>query len=102
MENIKFGRSLAKDPETNQGINPCRSMDRGRLKEAEILRRLNLEQGMVFQQKTKQQQPIAAQSLAVFQRPHEWFIKLNFDGVTKGNPGLARYGGIFRKSQGDT
>lgn len=37
--------------------------------EAEILRRLNLEQGMVFQQKTKQQRLIATQSLAVFRRP---------------------------------
>ena len=70
--------------------------------EAEILRRLNLEQGMVFQQKKKQQQPIAAQSLAVFRRPQEGFIKLNFDRATKGNPGPTGYGGIFRNSQGDT
>lgn len=42
------------------------------------------------------------QSPTMFIRPQGGFIKLNFDGVSKGNPGLAGYGGIFRDSQGQT
>lgn len=35
-----------------------------------------------------------------FIRPSEGFIKLNFDGDSKGNPGIAGIGGIFRDCQG--
>lgn len=30
------------------------------------------------------------------------FIKLNFDGASKGNPGLAGMGGLFRDDHGKT
>lgn len=38
----------------------------------------------------------------MFIRPHDGFIKLNFDGASKGNPGPAGYGGAFRDSRGQT
>ena len=31
--------------------------------------------------------------------PPEGFIKLNFDGASKGNPGEVGFGGLFRDSQ---
>jgi len=56
---------------------------------------------MVYPQQQKNQS-IQNQSPTVFIHPHEGFIKLNFDGVSKGNPGPAGYGGIFRDSQSHT
>lgn len=37
-----------------------------------------------------------------FRYPKEKFIKLNFDGASKGNPGNAGFGGIFRDSEENT
>ena len=34
--------------------------------------------------------------------PQCGFIKINYDGVSKGNPGQARVGGIFKNSQAIT
>lgn len=65
-----------------------------------VLKRLNLEQGMIYQQTKQQQQPMAPQSPVKYQKPPEGFMKLNFDGAAKGNPGPAGYGGIFRNGQG--
>ena len=39
-------------------------------------------------------------SISGFPFPLEGFIKLNFDGASKGNPGLARYEGILQENQG--
>jgi len=69
--------------------------------ETHILRKLNLEPGMVFphlprKQVTKNQSPM------VFIHPQEGLTKLNFDEASKGNPSPAGYGGIFRDSQGQT
>eukprot|EP00253_Pinus_taeda_P003542 PITA_03542 len=67
--------------------------------ENRILRRLNLEHGMVHPQQQKSQ-CIQIQSPVVFISPQDGFIKLNFNGASKGNSGPAGYGGIFRDSQG--
>lgn len=69
--------------------------------EGRILTSLNLEQGMVCPQKQKNQS-IHNQSPTEFKCPHEDFIKLNFDGASKGNPGLAGFRGIFKYSRGWT
>eukprot|EP00253_Pinus_taeda_P021717 PITA_21717 len=70
--------------------------------EIEILKKLNVEQGMIYHQKTKQNQSIANQSHAVYRKPPKGFIKLNFDGAAKGNPGPAGFGALFRNGQGET
>lgn len=49
--------------------------------------------------KERHQRP-QTQSQAQFRYPGENFIKLNFNGVSKGNPGLAGFGGIFRDNMG--
>lgn len=70
--------------------------------ESAILKKLNLEPGMIFQQGTKQRHPSANQSRTKFRKPPDGFVKLNFDGAAKGNPGPAGFGGIIRNDQGKT
>jgi len=41
---------------------------------------------------------VAMSSGSHFTPPKERFIKLNFDGASKGNPGEASLGGLFRDS----
>lgn len=69
--------------------------------EENIMNNLNLEQGMVAPQMRK---PPDTGSISPihFSRPSEGFIKLNFDGASKGNPGPAGLRGIFRDDQGKT
>lgn len=38
----------------------------------------------------------------IFMLPQKDFIKINFDEATKGNPGVASSGGVFKYSQGNT
>lgn len=70
-------------------------------KEKRILARLNIEYNMIYPRKERHQRA-QTQSQAQFKYPGENFIKLNFDGASKGNPGLAGFGGIFRDSMGRT
>ena len=42
-----------------------------------------------------------AESPDQFNYPKENFIKLNFDGASKGNPGNDGFGGIFRDNEGN-
>eukprot|EP00253_Pinus_taeda_P018718 PITA_18718 len=63
--------------------------------EEEILNRLNLKFEMVFH-KLNPNHELRSKSPDKFCYPKENFIKLNFDGASKGNPGEAGFGGIFR------
>ena len=56
---------------------------------------------MIYPQKERHQRS-QIQSEAQFRYPGENFIKLNFDGASKGSPGLAGFGGIFRDNMGHT
>eukprot|EP00253_Pinus_taeda_P017343 PITA_17343 len=65
--------------------------------EQEILNNLNLKPEMVhFKGPTSQD--MRSQSPEEFRYPKDQFVKLNFDGASKGNPGDAGFGGIFRDS----
>eukprot|EP00253_Pinus_taeda_P034939 PITA_34939 len=65
--------------------------------EEEILNRLKLKFEMVFH-KQNSPHPMRANSPDKFYYPKDHFIKLNFDGASKENPGDAGFGGIFRDS----
>eukprot|EP00253_Pinus_taeda_P022541 PITA_22541 len=65
--------------------------------EEEILNRLNLKFEMVFHKQNPNHE-MRSKSPDKFCYPKENFIKLNFDGASKGNPGEAGFGGIFRDS----
>jgi len=69
--------------------------------EGKILTYLNLEQGMVCPQKYKDLVTIV-NSPTMFRCPQDGFIKLNFNGASKGNPGPTGFRGIFRDHQGRT
>lgn len=69
--------------------------------EKRILDRLNIEFNMIYPRKEKVQKP-KTQSSGHFKHPGENFIKLNFDGASKGNPGPAGLGDIFRDNTGRT
>lgn len=63
-----------------------------------ILNSLNLKYEMVYH-KQGSRHSARAQNPDIFIFPRDNFIKLNFDGALKGNPGNAGFGGIFRDSQ---
>jgi len=69
--------------------------------EDHILKTLNLTYDMVH---NKQPARITTsnQSQDRFEYPKGNFVKLNFDGASKGNPGNVGFGGIFRDSQQNT
>lgn len=62
--------------------------------EEQILTKLNLDQGMVAPQMRKMPETNSISPIH-FSRRSEGFIKLNFDGASKGNPGPPGLGGIF-------
>lgn len=61
------------------------------------MNKLNLRFEMIHH-KQNSRQDMKTQIPNKFSYPRENFIKLNFDGASKGNPGEASYGGIFRDS----
>jgi len=63
-----------------------------------ILNSLNLKYEMVYH-KQGSRHSARAQNPDNFIYPRDNFIKLNFDGASKGNPGNDGFGGIFRDSQ---
>eukprot|EP00253_Pinus_taeda_P027885 PITA_27885 len=63
--------------------------------EEEILNKLNLKFEMVFHKQNPNHE-MRIQSPDKFSYSKGNFIKLNFDGASKGNPGEAGFGGIFR------
>jgi len=66
-----------------------------------IISKLNMEYSMVYLRAEKRIRP-STQSPKHFKYSGEHMIKLNFDGVSKGNPGQAGLGGIFRDSKENT
>lgn len=71
------------------------------LGEEQILHKLNLKQGMLAPQMWKP--PDIGCNIPIhFKHPMAGFIKLNFDGASKGNKGSAGFGGLFRDDQGKT
>jgi len=66
--------------------------------EGGIISNLNMEFSMIYPRKKNRIGP-QIQSPNQFRYPGEHFIKLNFDGASKGNPGPAGLGGIFRDSK---
>jgi len=65
--------------------------------EQEILNKINLKPEMVHF-KCSASHDMRTQSPEKFSYPSDHFVKLNFDGASKGNPGDAGFGGIFRDS----
>eukprot|EP00253_Pinus_taeda_P006223 PITA_06223 len=66
--------------------------------EGQILEKLNMKYEMVYPRKESRQNK-QVESPDQFNYPKENFIKLNFNGASKGNPGNAGFGGIFRDSK---
>lgn len=66
-----------------------------------ILKKLNLSYEMTRQNQSNRQSK-GNQASEKFKYPKPNFIKLNFDGASKGNPGQAGFGGIFRDSKKNT
>jgi len=67
--------------------------------EAYILQQLNLKPQMLYKGLWKYKDPKSTTE-EHWSPPQSGFIKLNYDGASKGNPGQAGAGGIFRTSQG--
>ena len=67
--------------------------------ESQILEYLNLKPQMFYKILWKYRPP--SQSIEEhWLHPQPGFLKLNYDGASKGNPGQASSGGIFCNSQG--
>jgi len=68
--------------------------------EEQILKKFNLNQGIVSPHLCKE--PMSVYNGTIhYTRPPDGFIKLNFDGASKGNPGPAGIGGLFRDIVGN-
>ena len=71
---------------------------KGEAREVRILAKLNLNPQMLSPSLWKFK-PNVENITKNLQPPPIGFLKLNFDGASKGNPGQAVIGGIFRNSQ---
>jgi hypothetical protein len=70
-------------------------------REGRIASQLNLEFKLIYPRKERQSNP-QVRSPNRFCLPALHSIKLNFDGASKGNPGPAGLGGLFRDGEGKT
>ena len=69
------------------------------VQDLQILKAFNLDNGMSMVTTNCQQE--LSTTLSIWKRPPSGFLKLNLDGVSRGNPGLASIGGIIRSSAGE-
>jgi hypothetical protein len=61
-----------------------------------------LEFGVLSQQELSSSKGGKRSNTGLLDSPQEGFIKLNFDGVSKGNPGPIGAGWVFRNHKGET
>jgi hypothetical protein len=66
--------------------------------ELSIVQGLNLSANLASLRKKPTMTPPA--STSQWNPPPERFVKMNFDGASKGNPGQAGYGGVFQTNKG--
>jgi hypothetical protein len=70
--------------------------------EARIMQRLNISLTMIAPSSWKVTLRGVTDSLNYFTAPTEGFMKLSFDGASKGNPGPIGLGGLFRDPRTNT
>lgn len=65
-------------------------------RDLQILKAFNLDNRMSVATMNRQQE--MSITLSIWKRPPSGFLKLNFDGASRGNPGMAGIGGIIRNN----